>query len=144
MGQMVEVAVIDDEVMIAYDGHEIERHPLIAPGEISIKDEYYWIRSCFDAIGQDSDGPRVAHKPSPRLDELNAKVVASDELVRSLFSEPALESRPLYYPPLVSSRAAASALGAVLAGIDPAQHRRSTRRTGCLQGPGKRPWASFS
>ena len=37
----VEVAVVDDEVLIAYDGREIERHPLMAPGEISIKDEHY-------------------------------------------------------------------------------------------------------
>ena len=41
MGKKVEVAVIDDEVVIAYDGREIERHPLMAPGEISIKDEHY-------------------------------------------------------------------------------------------------------
>jgi len=41
VGKKVEVAVIDDEVVIAFDGREIERHPLMAPGEISIKDEHY-------------------------------------------------------------------------------------------------------
>jgi transposase len=41
VGKKVEVAVVDDEVVIAYDGREIERHPLMAPGEISIKDEHY-------------------------------------------------------------------------------------------------------
>jgi transposase len=41
LGKQVEVSVDDDEVVIAYDGREIERHPLMAPGEISIKDEHY-------------------------------------------------------------------------------------------------------
>lgn len=41
VGKKVEVAVVDHEVVIAYDGREIERHPLMAPGEISIKDEHY-------------------------------------------------------------------------------------------------------
>src|SRR5215831_6138792 len=41
VGKKVEVAVIDDEVVMAFDGREIERHPLMAPGEISIKDEHY-------------------------------------------------------------------------------------------------------
>ena len=41
VGKQVEVAVVDDEVVISYDGREIERHPLMAPGEISIKDEHY-------------------------------------------------------------------------------------------------------
>jgi hypothetical protein len=41
VGKKVEVAVADDEVVIAYDGREIERHPLMAPGEASIKDEHY-------------------------------------------------------------------------------------------------------
>jgi len=41
VGKKVEVAVVDDEVVVSYDGREIERHPLMAPGEISIKDEHY-------------------------------------------------------------------------------------------------------
>jgi hypothetical protein len=41
VGKQVEVSVDDDEVVIAYDGREIERHPLMAPGEISIQDEHY-------------------------------------------------------------------------------------------------------
>src|SRR5262249_59905484 len=41
VSKKVDVAVIDDQVVIACDGREIERHPLMAPGEISIKDEHY-------------------------------------------------------------------------------------------------------
>jgi transposase len=41
VGKQVEVTVQDHEVALAYDGREIERHPLIAPGEVSIKDEHY-------------------------------------------------------------------------------------------------------
>jgi hypothetical protein len=41
VGKKVEVAVVDEEVVIAYEGHEVERHPLMAPGESSIKDEHY-------------------------------------------------------------------------------------------------------
>lgn len=41
VGKKVEVAVVDEEVVIAYDGREVERHPLMAPGETSIKDEHY-------------------------------------------------------------------------------------------------------
>lgn len=41
VGKKVEVAVVDDEVIISYDGREIVRHPLMAPGEISIIDEHY-------------------------------------------------------------------------------------------------------
>lgn len=41
VGKKVEVAVADDEVVISYDGREVTRHPLMAPGEISIKDEHY-------------------------------------------------------------------------------------------------------
>ncbi|TAL07570.1 MAG: IS21 family transposase [Chloroflexota bacterium] len=41
VGKWVEVAVAGEEVIISHDGREIERHPLMAPGEISIKDEHY-------------------------------------------------------------------------------------------------------
>ncbi len=43
VGKKVEVAVVDDEVVISYDGREIERHPLMAPGEISIMNEHYQV-----------------------------------------------------------------------------------------------------
>lgn len=41
VGKLVEVSVIDHEVVLAEDGQEIARHPLMAPGEVSIKDEHY-------------------------------------------------------------------------------------------------------
>lgn len=41
VGKVVEVSVIDHEVVLAYDGRQLDRHPLMAPGEVSIKDEHY-------------------------------------------------------------------------------------------------------
>jgi len=41
VGKQVEVSVHDHEVVLAYDSREIGRHPLMAPGEVSIKDEHY-------------------------------------------------------------------------------------------------------
>jgi len=41
VGQHVEVMVVDEEVVIGADGREITRHPLMAPGEVSIRDEHY-------------------------------------------------------------------------------------------------------
>ena len=41
VGKVVEVSVVDHEVVLAYDGRQIDRHPLMAPGEVSIKDEHY-------------------------------------------------------------------------------------------------------
>src|SRR5487761_864686 len=41
VSRVVEVSVIDHEVVLAYDGRQIDRHPLMAPGEVSIKDEHY-------------------------------------------------------------------------------------------------------
>lgn len=41
VGQQVEVMVVDEEVVIGADGREITRHRLVAPGEVSIKDEHY-------------------------------------------------------------------------------------------------------
>jgi transposase len=41
VNRVVEVSVIDHEVVLAYDGRQIDRHPLMAPGEVSIKDEHY-------------------------------------------------------------------------------------------------------
>jgi transposase len=43
VAKRVEMVVVDDEVVIFYDGREIERHPLMAPGEVSIKDEHYGV-----------------------------------------------------------------------------------------------------
>lgn len=41
VGKVVEVSVVDHEVVLAYDGRQLDRHPLMAPGEVSIKDEHY-------------------------------------------------------------------------------------------------------
>jgi transposase len=41
VGQPIEVTVQDHEVVLASDGTEIARHPLLAPGEVSIQDEHY-------------------------------------------------------------------------------------------------------
>jgi len=41
VGKLVEVSVVDHEVVLAQDDREIDRHPLMAPGEVSIKDEHY-------------------------------------------------------------------------------------------------------
>jgi len=41
VGKLVEVSVVDHEVVLSDDGREIDRHPLMAPGEVSIKDEHY-------------------------------------------------------------------------------------------------------
>jgi transposase len=41
VGKQIEVTVQDHEVVLTYDGNEIERHLLMAPGEVSIKDEHY-------------------------------------------------------------------------------------------------------
>ena len=41
VGKQVEVSVVDHAVVLTYDGREIDRHPLMAPGEVSIKDEHY-------------------------------------------------------------------------------------------------------
>lgn len=41
VGKLVEVSVVDHEVVLTEDGREIDRHPLMAPGEVSIKDEHY-------------------------------------------------------------------------------------------------------
>src|SRR5207248_446324 len=41
VGKQIEVSVQDHEVVLAYDGNKIERHPLMAPGEVSIKDEHF-------------------------------------------------------------------------------------------------------
>ena len=41
VGKVVEVSVVDHEVVLAYDGRQIDLHPLMAPGEVSIKDEHY-------------------------------------------------------------------------------------------------------
>ncbi len=41
VGKLIEVSVLDHEVVLAQDGQEIDRHPLMAPGEVSIKDEHY-------------------------------------------------------------------------------------------------------
>ncbi len=41
VSKVVEVSVVDHEVVLAHDGREIDRHPLMAPGEVSIKDEHY-------------------------------------------------------------------------------------------------------
>jgi transposase len=41
VSRVVEVSVVDHEVVLAYDGRQIDRHPLMAPGEVSIKDEHY-------------------------------------------------------------------------------------------------------
>ena len=41
VSKVVEVSVVDHEVVLAYDGRQIDRHPLMAPGEVSIKDEHY-------------------------------------------------------------------------------------------------------
>ena len=49
VGKLVEVSVVDHEVVLAADGQEIDRHPLIAPGEVSIKDEHYQGRTRLPA-----------------------------------------------------------------------------------------------
>ncbi|HET9849337.1 MAG TPA: IS21 family transposase [Candidatus Dormibacteraeota bacterium] len=41
VGQRVEVMVADEEVVISADSREITRHRLVAPGEVSIRDEHY-------------------------------------------------------------------------------------------------------
>jgi len=41
VGKVVEVSVVDHGVVLAYDGRKIDCHPLMAPGEVSIKDEHY-------------------------------------------------------------------------------------------------------
>ncbi|HEY9288018.1 MAG TPA: IS21 family transposase [Candidatus Dormibacteraeota bacterium] len=41
VGKLVEVSVVDHELVLAQDGREIDRHRLMAPGEVSIKDEHY-------------------------------------------------------------------------------------------------------
>ena len=41
VGKLVEISVVDHEVVLSNDGQEIARHPLMAPGEVSIKDEHY-------------------------------------------------------------------------------------------------------
>jgi hypothetical protein len=41
VGKQIEITVQDHEVVLALDGNEIERHLLMAPGEVSIKDEHY-------------------------------------------------------------------------------------------------------
>lgn len=41
VGKLVEISVVDHEVVLADDGREIDRHPLMAPGEVSIKDAHY-------------------------------------------------------------------------------------------------------
>jgi hypothetical protein len=45
VGKLVEVSVVDHEVGLAEDAREIDRHLLMAPGEVSIKDEHYQGRS---------------------------------------------------------------------------------------------------
>lgn len=49
VGQPIEVTVQDHELVLAHDGHEIARHPLMAPGEVSIRDEHYQARSRLPA-----------------------------------------------------------------------------------------------
>jgi hypothetical protein len=41
VGELVEVSVVDIEVVLAEDGREIDRYPLMAPGEVSIRDEHH-------------------------------------------------------------------------------------------------------
>lgn len=41
VGASVDVLVRDGEVVITRDGEELARHPLVAPGEASIRDEHY-------------------------------------------------------------------------------------------------------
>ena len=49
VGKLVEVSVVDHEVVLADEGREIDRHPLLAPGEVSIKDEHYQGRTRLPA-----------------------------------------------------------------------------------------------
>ena len=41
VGTKVEVAAIDGEIVITYEGAEVARHLAVAPGEASIRDEHY-------------------------------------------------------------------------------------------------------
>lgn len=40
-GARVEVAAIDGEVVVHHRDREVARHPLVAPGEVSVRDEHY-------------------------------------------------------------------------------------------------------
>jgi transposase len=41
VGRSVEVLALGEEVICLYDGGEIARHPLVAPGEVALLDEHY-------------------------------------------------------------------------------------------------------
>jgi len=41
VGKQVELLALGGEVVIVHDGGEVARHPLVAPGEVSLRDEHY-------------------------------------------------------------------------------------------------------
>jgi hypothetical protein len=41
VGKQVELSATGGEVVIVHDGREVARHPLVAPGEVSLQDEHY-------------------------------------------------------------------------------------------------------
>ncbi len=41
VGKQVELSATGGEVLIVHDGGEVARHPLVAPGEVSLRDEHY-------------------------------------------------------------------------------------------------------
>jgi transposase len=41
VGKQVELLATGGEVVIVHDGREVARHPLVAPGEVSLRDEHY-------------------------------------------------------------------------------------------------------
>ncbi len=95
VGKLVEVSVVDHEVVLAADGHEIDRHPLMAPGEVSIKDEHYQGRTRLPAravrIRTGTERAFLALGPAAEAFLRSAAVAGTSRLAAELAEIVALE-----------------------------------------------------
>ncbi len=95
VGKLVEVSVVDHEVVLAADGQEIDRHPLMAPGEVSIKDEHYQGRTRLPAravrIRTGTERAFLALGPAAEAFLRSAAVAGTSRLAAELADIVALE-----------------------------------------------------
>ncbi len=95
VGKLVEVSVVDHDVVLAQDGREIDRHVLVAPGEVSIKDEHYQGRARVPAravrIRTGTERAFLALGPASEAFLRSAAVAGTSRLAAELADIVALE-----------------------------------------------------
>jgi len=101
VGAQVLVAPEAGEIVIRHKGHEVARHVLVAPGQVSIRDEHY---------GGPRPGP--ARGPRPRTGTERAFCALGEPAERFLVAAAAAGTQRLPSEPESVVRPAAAALGA--------------------------------